>query len=106
MDHPNLARGLDLVLINKNSSCRFCFARRQKSKSEGSQNIEKKKRLGLAGELKKVVEMKVTVIPMVVGIHGIIPPEPGKETGWNGEKGRIGTIQTTTLLKNQLAYLE
>ena len=55
------------------------------------------KYLDLARELKKLWNMKVKVIPIVVGAHGTVPK--GLEKGLE-IRGRIETIQNTALLQS------
>ena len=60
---------------------------------------KKDKYLDLARELKKLWNMKVTVIPFVVGAFGIVTK--GQEQGLEDMeiRGRGETIQTTALLR-------
>ena len=52
------------------------------------------KYLDLARELKKLWNMKVTIIPIVIGAKGLLKGLKDLEVG-----GRVETIQTTALLK-------
>ena len=51
-----------------------------------SVKIKESKYLDLARELKKLRNMKVTVIPIVVGILGMVSRELGKNTGGMGNQ--------------------
>ena len=52
------------------------------------------KYLDLARELKKLWNMKVTTMPIVIGAFGLLKGQEDLEVG-----GRVETIQTTALLK-------
>ena len=60
---------------------------------------KKDKYLDLARELKKLWNMKVTIIPFVVGVFGTVTK--GQEQGLEDVeiRGRVETIQTTALLR-------
>ena len=63
--------------------------------------IEKKdKYLDLTRELKKLWNMRVKVVPIVIGALGTIPKGLEKSLSELEIKGRIETIQTTALLKS------
>ena len=57
------------------------------------------KYLNLARELKKVWNMKVTIIPIVIGAFGTVTKGLLKGLKDLEVGGRVETIQTTTLLK-------
>ena len=59
----------------------------------------KDKYLDLAKELKKLENMKVTIMPMVTGAFGTVTKELSKGLGDLEFGGRVETIQTTALLK-------
>ena len=56
------------------------------------------KYLDLARELKKLWNMKVKVVPIVIGALETIPKALEKNLGELEIRGRIETIQTTALL--------
>ena len=61
---------------------------------------EKDKYLNLARELKKKIwNMKVTIIPIVIGAFGTVTKGLSKELKDLKVRGRVETIQTTTLLR-------
>ena len=70
-DHLNLAWGPDFVLINKNKrTChRVDFTDHRVKLKENEKII---KYLDLAWELKKLENMKVTVIPIIAGVLGTV----------------------------------
>ena len=59
---------------------------------------KKNKYLDLARELKKLWNMKVTIIPIVIGAFGTVTKGLLKELEDLEVGGRVETIQTTTLL--------
>ena len=92
-DHLISARRPDLIIINKKRSCKlvdFAVPADQRIKDEY---------LYLAWELKKLWHMKVTIIPLVIGVFetvtkGLLKGLEDLEVG-----GRVETIQTTTILR-------
>ena len=60
------------------------------------------KYLDLARELKRLWSMMVTVIPIVVGVLGMVPKSLENRLGELNIRGRIKTIQTTALLKSAI----
>ena len=60
---------------------------------------KKDKYLDLAGELKKLWNMKVTIIPIVIGAFGIVIKGLLKGREDLGVGGRVEHIQTTALLR-------
>ena len=58
---------------------------------------KKDKYFDLARELKKLLNMKVTFIPIVIGSFGTVTKVLLKGLG---NKGWVGTIQTTALLRS------
>ena len=59
----------------------------------------KDKYLDLARELKKLWNMKVTIIPIVIGAFGTVTKELSKGQEVLEVGGRVETIQTTALLR-------
>ena len=55
--------------------------------------------LNLARELKKLWNMKVTIVPVVIGAFGTVTKGLLKGLGDLEVGGRVETIQTTALLK-------
>ena len=53
------------------------------------ENEKINKYLDLARELKKLWNMRVKVIPIVVGALGTVPPKIGKKTGGTGNQREI-----------------
>ena len=62
------------------------------------ENEKMGKYLDLARELKKLWNMRVKVIPIVVGALGTVPINLEKRLEDQQIRGRIETIQTTALL--------
>ena len=60
---------------------------------------KKDKYLDLARELKKMWNMKVTIIPIVIGAFGTVTKELLKGLEDLEDGGRVETIQTTALLR-------
>ena len=60
---------------------------------------KKDKYLDLARELKKLWNLKVTVIPIVIGVFGTVTKGLSKGLVDLEIRGRVETIQTTTLLR-------
>ena len=60
---------------------------------------KKDKYLDLARELKKLWNMKVTIIPIVIGAFGKVTKELLKGLDDLEVKGRVEIIQTTTFLR-------
>ena len=56
--------------------------------------------MGLAGELKKMWNMKVKIIPIVISALGTITKELVRGVEDLEIKGRVETIQTTALLRS------
>ena len=74
-DHLISARRPDLIIINKNKenlqNCRFCCPAWPQDKTESNQKRDKY--LDLARKLKKKLwNMKVTIIPIVIGAFGTV----------------------------------
>ena len=66
---------------------------------EGGGGEVVKKYLNLARELKKLWNMKVTIVPIVIGAFGIIIKGLLKVLEDLEVGGRVETIQTTVLLR-------
>ena len=72
-DHRVSARRPDQVIINKTRACRIVdFAVSADYGVKLKENEKKDKYLDLAWELKKLWNMKVTVVPVVIGAIGTV----------------------------------
>ena len=96
------ARTPDLIIINKKK--RICkivdFAVPADHRINLKESEKKDKYLDLARESKKLCNMKVTIVPIVIGALGTITK--GLLKGLEDlevEGGRVETIQTTALLR-------
>ena len=96
-DHLILARTPDLIIINKKK--RICkivdFAVPADHRINLKEREKKDKYLALARELKKLWNMNVTIVQIVIGtiIKGLLKGLENFEVG-----GRVETIQMTALL--------
>ena len=100
-DHQIPARRPDLIIINKKK--RICkivdFAVPADHRINLKKCAKEDKYLELAGELKKLWNMKVTIVPIVIGAFstiskGLLKGQEDFEVG-----GRLETIQLTALLR-------
>ena len=84
----------DLVIINNNKKDKNCcmvdFAIPADDTVKIKESEKEDKYLDLARELRNLRGMRVTVIPIVIGVLGTVPKE----------LGRSMRIQTTTLLRS------
>ncbi len=100
-DHLISARRPDLIIINKKK--RICkivdFAVPADHRVKLKESEKKDKYLDLARELKKLWNMKVTIIPIVIGAFGTVTKGLIKGLEDLEVGGRVETIQTTTLLR-------
>ena len=100
MDHLISARTPDLIIINKRK--RICkivdFAVSADHRIKLKECEKKDKYLDLAWELKKLWNMKVTIIPIVIGAFGIVTKGSLKGLEDLEVGGSVETIQTTALL--------
>ena len=100
-DHLIPARRPDLIIINKKK--RICkivdFAVLVDHRINLKESEKKDKYLDLARELKKLWNMKVTMVPIVIGVLGTITK--GLLKGLEDLKvgGRVEIIQMTALLR-------
>ena len=101
-DHLIPARRPDLIIINKIKK-RICkivdFAVPADHRIILKESEKKDKYLDLARELKKLWNMKVTIVPIVIGALGTITKGLLKDLGELEIGGRTETIQTTALLR-------
>ena len=100
-DHLIPARRPDLIIINKKKrTCKIVYFSVLADHRITPKECEKKdKYLDLARELKKLGNMPVTIIPIVIGAFGTVTKGLLKglkdlEVGW-----RVDTIQTTALMR-------
>ena len=95
------ARRPDLIIINKEK--RICkivdFAVPADYRIKLKECEKKDKYLDLAKELKKLWNMKVTIIPIVFGAFGTVTKGLLKGLKELEVGGRVETIQTTALLR-------
>ena len=97
------ARRLDIVIVNKEKKRTFRIVdiavpadHRVKLKENEK---KKKKNLDLARELKKLRNINVTVIPIVIGAFGTVAKGLVQGLEDVEKRGRAETIQTTALFK-------
>ena len=101
MDHPKWAWRPNSVLIKKKKELVILWIllfQQTTVKLKESEKMDKY--LDLARELKKLQNMKVTVILFVVGALGTVPRGLEKRLGAPEIRRRIKTIQKTTMLKS------
>ena len=100
-DHQISARRPDLIIINKtNIICKIVdFAVPTDHRIKLKASKKKDKYLDLARELKKLWNMKVTIIPIVIGAFGTVTKGLLKGLENLEVGGRVETIQTAALLK-------
>ena len=100
-DHLISARRQDLIIINKKK--RICkivnFAVLSDHRIKLKESEKKDKYLDLARELKKLWNMKVTIIPIMIGAFGTVTTGLLKGLDDLEVGGRVETIQTTVLLR-------
>ena len=101
MDHRISARRPDLIIINKKK--RICkivdFAVPADHRVKLKECEKKDKYLALARELKKLWNMQVTIIPIVIGAFGTVTKELLKGLEDLEVSRRVETIPTTALLR-------
>ena len=100
-DHLIPARRPDLIIINKKKSISKIvnFAVPADQRINLKEWEKKDKYLDLARELKKLWNMKVTIVPIVIGALGTITKGLLKGLEDLEVRGRVETIQTTALLR-------
>ena len=95
------ARRPDLIIINKKT--RICkivdFTVPADHRINLKESEKKDKFLDLAREIKKLWNMKVTIVPIVIGALGIVTKGILKSLEDLEIGGRVETIQTTALLR-------
>ena len=100
-DHLIPARRPDLIIINKRK--RICkivdFAVPADHRVNMKESKKKDKYVDFAREFKKLWNMKVTIVPIVIGALGTITKGLLKGLEDLEVGGRVETIQTTALLR-------
>ena len=101
-DYLILARKPDLIIVNKKKK-RICkivdFAVPADHRIKLKECEKKDKYLDLARELKKLWNMKVSIVPIVIDCFGTVTEGLLKGLEDLEVGGRVGTIQRTALLK-------
>ena len=101
-DHLISVRQQDLIVITKNREiCKIVdFAAPADHRVKLKENEKKDKHLDLGGELKRLWNMKVTIIPSLIGT--LVTVTKGLSEGLEHLEIRVWveTIQTTILLRN------
>ena len=103
-DHLISARRPDLIIINKKKKKKRIwkivdFAVPADHRIKLKECEKKDKYLDLARELKKLLNMKVTIVPIVIGAFGTITKGLLKGLEDLEVGGRVETIQMTALLR-------
>ena len=101
MDHLIPARRPDLIIINNKKKKKICkivdFAVPADHGIILKESEKKDKYLDLARELKKLLNMKVTIVPIVIGAFGTITKGLLKGMEDLEIGGRVETIPSTVL---------
>ena len=105
-DHIIFTRRPDLIIIQKKKKRKkkrtyiiFDFAVPTGLRIKLKESEEKDKYLDLARELKKLWNIKMTIIPIVIGAFGTVTKGISKGLEDLEIRGRVETIQSTTLLR-------
>ena len=100
-DHLIPARRPDLIIINKKKrTCKIVdFAVPSGHRIKLKECEKRDKYLDLARELKKLWNMQVTIIPILIGAFGTVTEGLLKVLADLEVGGRVETIQTTALLR-------
>ena len=102
-DHLISARQPYLIIFNKKErdGRNLDFAVPTDHRVKLKESEKRDKYLDLARELKKLWNMKVTVIPIVIGALGTVDKGLGTRTRELGNnRGRVETVQTAVLLRS------
>ena len=98
-DHVIEAPRADLVVVDKERSCKIIdFAVPGDSMIEEKEKDKKEKYQDSGRELQKIWNVKVKIIPLVVGSLGAIPKQFGKRLKQIGIITGIAQVQKTVLL--------
>ena len=100
-DHLIPARRPELIIINKKKrTCKIVdFAVPADNRIKQKESEKKDKYLDLARELKKLWNMQVKIIPILIGTFGTVTKVLLKGLEDLEVGGRVETIQTTVLLR-------
>ena len=102
-DHLISVRRPDLIIINKKQKKKICkivdFAVPPEHRIKLKECEKRDKYLDLAWKLKKLWNMKVTIIPIKIGAFGMVTKGLLKSLEDLEVGGRVETIQTTALLE-------
>ena len=96
-DHLISARRPNLIVINNNNKKRKLATADHRIELKESE--KKDKYLDVARELKRLWNMKVRIIPIVIGVFRTVSKGLLKEMEDLEVEGRVETIQTTALLR-------
>ena len=101
-DHLISARRPDLIIINKKKrTCKIVdFAVQADHRIKLKECEKKDKYLDFARELKKLWNMKVTIIPIVIGAFGTVTKRITKGTGGLGSWRTSGDHPNYYIIKN------
>ena len=99
-DHVIEARTPDLVVVDKNRrTCKvidFAVPRDSRTGEKEKEKIENYQDLRM--ELQKIWNVRVKIIPLVVGSSGALPKQFGNRLKETGITAEIGQVQKTVLL--------
>ena len=100
-DHLILATRPDLIIINRKRTCRIVdFTVPADHEVKLKETEKNDKYLDLARELKKLWNMKMTIIPIVVGAFDIVTKGFIQELEDMEIRERVETIQSTALMRS------
>ena len=105
MDHLISARRPDLIIINnkKKKTWKIVdFAVPADHRIKLKECEKRDKYVDLARELKKIWNMKVTIIPIVIGAFGRVTKRLSKGLDYLEVGGWVETIQTTTFFETTI----
>ena len=98
-DHVIEAQRPDLVLVDKEKICKIIdFAVPGDSRIEEKEKDKIEKYQDLGRELQKIWNVKVKIIPLVVGSLGVIPKQFGNRLKQIGITAGTAQVQKTVLL--------
>ena len=98
-DHVIEARRPDLVVVDKDRSCKITdFPVPRDSRIEEKEKDKREKYQGLGRELHKIWNVKVKILPLVVGSLGAIPKQFGNRLKQIGITVGTAQVQKTVLL--------
>ena len=99
MDHVIVTRKPDLALINKEK--RICYLVDFAVQADQIKESEKiNKHMNFARKLKKLCNLKMTVMPIIVGALRTVPNRLEKRLAKMEIRGKIENIQTIALLRS------